>query len=659
MSQWHYLSDEEITACLKADSSIHRAFGPMDKTQFVVIQIDGTKSATALQTAKSLHKQLKDIDLKPKSFYIEELDLRQIYLFFSEPVKTSQVTTLLHSWLQNNWFSVAADAVTILPSEHPLHVPVQGNFCWLNDDFNSVVKASEIAYMNAISMFMQDLRTNDTSLEHFALALTQTRCLNQPILQSTVADNVPSEAPVADMTCRNDMSEQEIVELGVKHDSDEAVCSIDMSRQHPMSSQEEDSLLPVVTGEKRKPGAISPSISSDNESVQGGLTRVQSAKTLSFNNDAQISDSPSTGSSDTQVDSQLTVMTRRSNQIVDTSVTTLATVPNLTNSGLIELESNYVMSRAGHNQNSPSDDLKNHVPAVTDPITAFSQVTVLSNDLKSDDKSARVLSEINSFPNNHPPEHSAETEYFIVTSHISNSPSENSSDILSESSSTAMTKRCDQIGDNSVTTFAMEPDLTKSLLIGHETNYVMSPVDQIESPSEDSHSKASDCENVTELSSLPVISNDVKCNDMTGNVIDKKPPLASVTQIIPANSSLSTTPNLLQESDVDWISDECKSALVNLVAEVSLPEHSCEAKNNYLSNSADPIQIQNLLLATLDSSGTRSPPVNEIIIGKRRSAKQISSRDGPKQQVRRNHGNNDLYPELYEQLMLPFSSNTS
>jgi hypothetical protein len=171
-SQWHYLSDEELIASLQANSSLRRAFGTLEKTWFAVIQVDGSKSATAIQTAKNLHKQLKDIGLLPKSFYVEELDLWQTYLFFSEPVSSQKVTAPLKAWLDKSWFTVDFDATTVLPSGEPLQIPLQASFTWLNEDLGTIVAAGEMSFQNAVSMFMQDVRVNSTTLELFESALS-------------------------------------------------------------------------------------------------------------------------------------------------------------------------------------------------------------------------------------------------------------------------------------------------------------------------------------------------------------------------------------------------------------------------------------------------------------------------------------------------------
>ncbi len=196
-SQWHYLTDEELISSLHAGSSLRRAFGSLEKTSFVIIQVDGTKSATAFQTVKSLQKQLKDICLQPKSFYIEELDLWQIFLFFCEPVASQKATSLVKSWLDKNCFAVDNDATSILPTGAPLQIPLQASFTWLNDELGPIVAAAEMSFQNTVSMFMQDLRSNATDFEKFEAALNQTSP-DSPVELSVATDETFDFSPQDD-----------------------------------------------------------------------------------------------------------------------------------------------------------------------------------------------------------------------------------------------------------------------------------------------------------------------------------------------------------------------------------------------------------------------------------------------------------------------------
>lgn len=172
-SQWHFLSDEELLSSLRTDSTVRRAFGAMDKSKFLVIQVDGTKSPTAFQTTKNLQKQLRQTGLKPKTFYIEELELWQIFVFFAESVITQSAITLATTWLKSTWFDVDSEAVSFLPSGAPFQIPLQASFTWLNDELFSVVAVSEMSFQSAVSMFMQDVRTNAVDYETFENALLE------------------------------------------------------------------------------------------------------------------------------------------------------------------------------------------------------------------------------------------------------------------------------------------------------------------------------------------------------------------------------------------------------------------------------------------------------------------------------------------------------
>jgi len=216
-SQWHYLSDEELISSLHAGSSLRRAFGPMDKTYFVIIQIDGSKSATAFQTAKNIHKQLKDLSLQPKSFYIEELDLWQIFVFFSEPVESKNATALVNSWLEQSWFAIDKEATSVLPSGAPLQIPLQASFTWLNDELGPIVSTAEMSFQNAVSMFLQDVRTTGISFETLEAVLADTSLVVQTGAAAAVEEEI-------DCTPGNDTSMSAESSLSMSFLPDSPVC---------------------------------------------------------------------------------------------------------------------------------------------------------------------------------------------------------------------------------------------------------------------------------------------------------------------------------------------------------------------------------------------------------------------------------------------------
>jgi hypothetical protein len=222
-SQWHFLSDEELLSSLRTDSSVRRAFGAMDKSKFLVIQVDGTKSSTAFRTTKNLQKQLRQTGLKPKTFYIEELELWQIFVFFAESVSTQSAITLATTWLKSTWFDVDSEAVSFLPSGGPFQIPLQASFTWLNDELFSVAAASEMSFQSAVSMFMQDVRTNAVDYETFENALLEVSATH-PIKDDSIGDIVdftPSDIFVqtVETTGSMDFSPAESpIRLAEKHD---------------------------------------------------------------------------------------------------------------------------------------------------------------------------------------------------------------------------------------------------------------------------------------------------------------------------------------------------------------------------------------------------------------------------------------------------------
>jgi hypothetical protein len=179
-SQWHYLTDEEIATAISSRSSVYRAFGHQDKTSFVVIQVQGSSNNAPIQTIKNLHKLLMQKGVKAKPYYIRELDIWQLFIFLAAPTLTSEATTAIKNWLSTSWFTVDSETVDVLPNQSPMPVPLQGDFTWLNDDYEPILSSSEISLENAASMFLRDLSDCENSLESLNQRLTLDDQVGQP-----------------------------------------------------------------------------------------------------------------------------------------------------------------------------------------------------------------------------------------------------------------------------------------------------------------------------------------------------------------------------------------------------------------------------------------------------------------------------------------------
>lgn len=198
-SQYHYLTDEEIASAISSRSSLYRAFGNQEKTSFVVIQVQGSSNEAPVQTIKNLHKLLMQKSVKSKPYYLKELDIWQLFIFLSAPTPTSEATTAIRNWLSTSWFTLDSETIDVLPNQSPMPVPLQADFTWLNDDYESILSSSEISLENAASLFLRDLSDCKNSLESLNQLLAMDDQIGQPAYadeQCLIEQSAATEEPL-------------------------------------------------------------------------------------------------------------------------------------------------------------------------------------------------------------------------------------------------------------------------------------------------------------------------------------------------------------------------------------------------------------------------------------------------------------------------------
>lgn len=183
-SQWHYLTDEEIVSSISASSSILRAFGQQEKTNFIVIQIEGSSNPAPAQTMKNLLKQLTQDGIKAKPYYLADLDIWQIFIYLCESIDSQIGAAAIENWLSTSWFAVDRNSVSILPNGNPLPIPLQAGFTWIDENLNTVISAAQMPLQDAAALFLQDLRENANAPS----LLTELQQKEEQAAQSTYAD---------------------------------------------------------------------------------------------------------------------------------------------------------------------------------------------------------------------------------------------------------------------------------------------------------------------------------------------------------------------------------------------------------------------------------------------------------------------------------------
>lgn len=223
MSQFHYLTDEEITASIEKDAVYVRATALDDMTKFLVITVPANSRYIDREQFARLIASLRALQLSPKVYRAADSEDIQVFLPFTEATNSVAVLRVLSRELTNQSFEIAAHSLVIHSTNEPFALPLQAKFAWLNDDLSVKVSKDDIAVEAAIALFLADMAraavspavlldrpvnpvialnacTDSTSQEPVEIL----EALNAPVVledvEPVLCDQVPEDVPETEQT---------------------------------------------------------------------------------------------------------------------------------------------------------------------------------------------------------------------------------------------------------------------------------------------------------------------------------------------------------------------------------------------------------------------------------------------------------------------------
>ncbi|PZM78820.1 MAG: hypothetical protein DKT66_23255 [Candidatus Melainabacteria bacterium] len=157
MSHYHYLTDEEINASIANDSKTLRACLLDTHSNHLVLTIPENSPFLETDTVALIVQLLSSAGMKPKLYGVSESQSVQIFLSFSEPVKTAEMTASISSYLRASGFTPGENNLIVHSTELPWPLPLQPGFSWLNDRLETRLSRDSISIPAATAMFLHDL----------------------------------------------------------------------------------------------------------------------------------------------------------------------------------------------------------------------------------------------------------------------------------------------------------------------------------------------------------------------------------------------------------------------------------------------------------------------------------------------------------------------
>lgn len=130
------------------------------KTRHAVFDIDAGSSYHQVAELQELQAKLAAVGLSAKPYQSSDSGGWHVYLPFDGWEDSSQVETLLKTWLKAEKYRIESGQLEVFPSGNALRLPLQKGFGWLDPEGNLIRRREEIREDEALASFLCDLENH-------------------------------------------------------------------------------------------------------------------------------------------------------------------------------------------------------------------------------------------------------------------------------------------------------------------------------------------------------------------------------------------------------------------------------------------------------------------------------------------------------------------
>lgn len=160
MSQFHYLTDDELLASLSDKASTYRACPRDDRSKFAVIEVPEHSPCSSPHAMAGILDALHRACLRPCLYKAAGSNDIHLYIYFAGEVDSRLADRALSNLLTQSGYSSQASGFRLVPFDQPVALPLQKGFQWLTEDLRPKVSRDEICLASAIALFVADLHKN-------------------------------------------------------------------------------------------------------------------------------------------------------------------------------------------------------------------------------------------------------------------------------------------------------------------------------------------------------------------------------------------------------------------------------------------------------------------------------------------------------------------
>lgn len=154
VSQFHYLSDEDILASLDCNARSYRALSIDDSESFLLLQFESETGSDDSALWQRLLATLQGLGLvEPKLFQVSEGGVFQVFISLTRRTQIANLCQSLQGYLEQ----AVLDRVRVLSPGHSFILPLQSGFLWMGYPGQPKVSRLEISTDTAINFFMAEI----------------------------------------------------------------------------------------------------------------------------------------------------------------------------------------------------------------------------------------------------------------------------------------------------------------------------------------------------------------------------------------------------------------------------------------------------------------------------------------------------------------------
>ncbi len=212
MSQFHRLDDNEIADSISTDPKILRACLLDSHSAYLVLTVPSASPFRASEKLVPLLGNLSSIGMIPRLYKATDSEDIQIYIAFSAPVNTEEMSKKISAFLDNYGFKQGRDTLIAHSCEKPFALPLQPGFAWLNESLAPKLRREEISLPAAIAMFLRDLDSSAVCPQQIELAIETElqQCFHAEILNCS--DDIAIADPISVVTCHAQVETETAIE---------------------------------------------------------------------------------------------------------------------------------------------------------------------------------------------------------------------------------------------------------------------------------------------------------------------------------------------------------------------------------------------------------------------------------------------------------------